>query len=173
MSSIEWVSPYVAVTRLENIWKIPLSDVEQIVRNVIEGGRVEVRAIRGYQWVSQIVTGQIQLLPGGLWAADYKDIEIDFKGLLKEGRKLIPSFYKISDIQMAMPPKQRSRNKRERAAEAISNLWPEGVPDPMRLTNGELCKLVSEKIAEDNRQLGLRPTDISDDTILRAAGRQL
>jgi hypothetical protein len=111
MSSIEWVSPYVAVTRLENIWKIPLSDVEQIVRNVIEGGRVEVRAIRGYQWVSQIVTGQIQLLPGGLWAADYKDIEIDFKGLLKEGRKLIPSFYKISDIQMAMPPKQRSRIK--------------------------------------------------------------
>jgi hypothetical protein len=65
-----------------------------------------------------------------------------------------------------------SSHKKDRAAQAIKDLWPQGVPDPKYLPNSELCRTVSNRIAEDDRQQGLRPINISDDTILRAAGRQ-
>jgi len=95
MHSIEWVSLSEAIVRLQTFWGIALSIAEEIVRNVVHGGRVEVRATRRYQLVPQIVTGQVKLSQRGLWTADYENIEIDWRGLVLEGRKLVPSWISV------------------------------------------------------------------------------
>ena len=170
MPSIEWVSLYGAVGRLESLWGIPQSIAEQIVRNVLQGGKVEVRGVPRYAQVPQIITEQIRsaLLPNVLSARDYEDIEIEVNGLIAHGRKLIPSWICVAELPTT---RKGSSHKRDRAAQAIKDLWPQGPPDPKDLPNVELCKMVSEKIAEDNRQQNRRQVAISDDTILRAAGR--
>jgi hypothetical protein len=60
----------------------------------------------------------------------------------------------------------RSRPVRERAQQAINELYPNGVPEPAALPNTVLCRRVGEKL----REQGL--VDVSDDTILRVAGRR-
>jgi hypothetical protein len=54
----------------------------------------------------------------------------------------------------------------ERARSAIKDLYPEGVPEQVLEPNANLCRRVGEKL----RQAGL--PGLSDDTILRAAGRR-
>lgn len=65
---------------------------------------------------------------------------------------------------------QGSRGKRrpaiERAQGAIEALYPNGVPDQATEPNATLCKRVSGKLKES------KLPDVSDDTILRAAGRR-
>jgi len=60
----------------------------------------------------------------------------------------------------------RSRPTRDRAQQAILQLFPQGVPEPATLPNALLCRRVGEKLKE----LGL--PQASDDTILRVAGRR-
>ena len=167
MSEIDWVSPDMAAVRLANFWGIPLSVAEEIVRNVIEGGRVEVRARRRgrFQQVSQIVTGQIQLLQDSLWAMDYDNIEMDWNGLVVEGRKLVPSYLVVLDTTDAKST-QRKRLARERAQRATDALYPAGVPDQSTEPNSILCRKVGEWLKK-NKLPGT-----SSDTILRAAGRR-
>jgi hypothetical protein len=62
--------------------------------------------------------------------------------------------------------KSRSRPARERTQQVINELYPNGVPKPAALPNTVLCRRVGEKL----REQGL--VDVSDDTILRAAGRR-
>jgi hypothetical protein len=170
MHVIEWVSLYEATERLQTYWGIPLPLAEELVRNVVHGGRVEVRATRGYQLIPQIVTGQIQLSQAVLLAADYENIEIDWNGLLEEGRKLLPSW---THVQQYPAIKKGPRPKRDQATQAIKDLWPDGAPNQKDLSDGELCEMVSDKIADRRKQQGLKPiAPLSDDTILRAAGRR-
>jgi hypothetical protein len=61
---------------------------------------------------------------------------------------------------------RRSRPTRDRAQQAIQQLYPQGVPEPATLPNALLCRRVGEKLKE----LGL--PQASDDTILRVAGRR-
>jgi hypothetical protein len=57
------------------------------------------------------------------------------------------------------------------AKEAISDLWPDGIPET--ITNKEIEKQVGEWIAEDCKRKSMRrQPEISRDTILRAAGRK-
>jgi hypothetical protein len=60
----------------------------------------------------------------------------------------------------------RRRPARERAQQAINELYHNGVPDPATLPNALLCRRIGEKL----KKLGL--PQISDDTILRVAGRR-
>jgi len=62
--------------------------------------------------------------------------------------------------------RRKSRPTFERAQNAISELYPKGVPEPAKLSNKHLCRRVGEKLEED----GLPA--LSDDSILRAAGRR-
>jgi hypothetical protein len=164
VSEIDWVSPDMAAVQLANFWGIPLSVAEEIVRNVIEGGRVEVRARRRgrFQQVSQIVTGQIQLLEGGFWARDYDNIEMDWNGLLVEGRKLVPADLVVLDTTDAKST-QRKRLAREPAQRAIDALYPAGVPDQSTEPNSILCRKVGEWLKKNNL------LSCSSDTILPLA----
>jgi hypothetical protein len=65
----------------------------------------------------------------------------------------------------AKPRKPKAGPQRERACRALKERFPQGVPDQTVLRNKELCKQVTEKL-----ELGLPA--VSDDTILRAAGRR-
>jgi hypothetical protein len=60
----------------------------------------------------------------------------------------------------------RRQPGRERALLAIRELYPDGVPDQTALPNSMLCRRVGDKLRED----GL--PNLSNDTILRAAGRR-
>jgi hypothetical protein len=62
--------------------------------------------------------------------------------------------------------KSRSRPTRERAQRVIHEVFPQGVPGPADLPNAVLCRRVGKKLKEQ----GL--ADVSDDTILRVAGRR-
>jgi len=62
--------------------------------------------------------------------------------------------------------RQKSQTGRERAHRVIRELYPDDVPDQATEPNANLCKRVAAKLKE----LGL--PEVSDDTILRAAGRR-
>jgi hypothetical protein len=66
-----------------------------------------------------------------------------------------------------LPERARSRPKLERALRAIAEIYPDGVPDQATESNSKLCQRVCEKLEEAGLPL------VSDDTILRAAGRRL
>jgi hypothetical protein len=65
----------------------------------------------------------------------------------------------------------RRQNQRDRAQRAINILWPNGLPDQTMLPNGSLCSQVVEWLTENCKRQNIRFVPISDDTILRAAGR--
>ncbi len=67
-------------------------------------------------------------------------------------------------LQSARPA--RARPAFERAKSIIEELYPEGVPSQAELPNFQLCHRVKRKLAE------LRLAALSDDSILRAAGRR-
>jgi hypothetical protein len=64
------------------------------------------------------------------------------------------------------PARRKSRSNRELARRVIDELYPGGLPDQATEPNGSLCERVGNKL----KDLGLR--NVSDDTILRAAGRR-
>jgi hypothetical protein len=70
----------------------------------------------------------------------------------------------------APEPQQRRRGKSrpalERARGAIKELYPDGVPGQATEPNANLCRRVSAKFKEESLP------GVSDDTILRAAGRR-
>jgi hypothetical protein len=65
-------------------------------------------------------------------------------------------------IVASQPKHRKSRPKYDRARRVIEELYPNGVPDAATVSNKKLCKQVGEKLSEA----------VSDDTILRAAGRR-
>jgi hypothetical protein len=66
----------------------------------------------------------------------------------------------------------RAQDKRKRAEEAVQPLWPDGVPDATTLPNKSLCALVIAWLRDDCNKRGIPWLAISNDTILRAAGRK-
>jgi hypothetical protein len=61
---------------------------------------------------------------------------------------------------------QQRRPKLDAVHVAINDLYPDGVPDPVRLPNKELCRHVVRQLHE------MKLSKVSDSTILRAAGRR-
>lgn len=60
----------------------------------------------------------------------------------------------------------------QRAQRAIKALYPEGVPDQVTLPNKVLCRQVNEHLDKDTGKPNRPKVPISNDTILRAAGRR-
>jgi hypothetical protein len=91
-----------------------------------------------------------------------------------------PKFWKWFNGEIGAPktataqtvPLNRSRNKRDRARKAIDALWPDGVPNQSILDNGQLCGQVTIWLKKETARQRLQYVPISDDTILRAAGRR-
>jgi hypothetical protein len=60
----------------------------------------------------------------------------------------------------------KGRPSLERAFRVIAELYPGGVPEPSREPNKNLCRRVGDKLKDDGMP------GLSNDTILRAAGRR-
>jgi hypothetical protein len=119
--------------------------------------------------------------------------DINLRRVSPDGRLLVPlvrpvGFYSVADFQDWLdrnPPeakpvtrqpksaaKPRKQDKRERAKEALKALWPDGVPDANTLSPKPLCAQVMTWLRADCRKRKIPWLDISDKTILRAAGRE-
>jgi hypothetical protein len=73
---------------------------------------------------------------------------------------------KIDSQEQPQRPRRKSQPAFERARGIIKELYPGGVPSQVTEPNVNLCRRVSAKLKEANLP------DVSDDTILRAAGRR-
>jgi hypothetical protein len=69
-------------------------------------------------------------------------------------------------ISPTTTPRKKGSPSLQRAHDAIRELYPHGVPDQATEPNAVLCRRVGEKL-----KIAQLP-DVSDDTILRAAGRR-
>jgi hypothetical protein len=70
-------------------------------------------------------------------------------------------------IKKATSTKKRAQPQRERVKKVIDAEWPDGVPDQSELRNAFLLKRVRDRLKSKGS-----PEPISDDSILRAAGRK-
>jgi hypothetical protein len=78
-----------------------------------------------------------------------------------------------SAVSKPVPSKRGRRNpKRERARRAIDEIFPAGVPDQVMLTDKELFRAVGQHLEKLVGNPGPRQVLLSNDTILRAAGRR-
>ena len=161
MPVIEWISLYGAVPRLQELWGVPPVVVEQIVRNVVQGGKVEVRAVKRGQLVPQIVTGQIELVPNLLVVWDHQDAEIDWNGLVEEGHKLIPSCQEIvqrptkPDHRLVSAERRSPRRKQAQGDQAAGRR--QGQPDSAfdRMLFPEMKSLIEAGKARSSHEAAL------------------
>jgi hypothetical protein len=70
------------------------------------------------------------------------------------------------------PVKPRAQIKRSRVQTALKELWKNEPPEQSVLPNSLLCKTVQDWLKHDSKNQGVPALGISDDTILRAAGRK-
>jgi hypothetical protein len=73
---------------------------------------------------------------------------------------------KAAAARDSRPPREKSTPALERARAIISELFPDGIPGQAIEPNKKLCSRVGEKLK------GNKLPGVSDDTILRAAGRR-
>jgi hypothetical protein len=103
--------------------------------------------------------------PSGFWELEW--IELFRTDVTKA--MCSPSARAPARTQLASkeaPARSRTRPALERAEQVIKLLYPEALPGQATVPNAILCRRAGEKL----RELGL--PDVSDDTILRAAGRR-
>jgi hypothetical protein len=98
--------------------------------------------------------------------------ERGYRALLKlreDQRKPVPS-ETPGDDTATVPPRGPRRRKsspsRDRASSAIGELYPDGVPAQSREPNADLFREVGKRLKKTGHD------DVSNDTILRAAGRR-
>jgi hypothetical protein len=98
MSQPEWVEPHLATHRLAHYWDIPSQIAEQIVRGILQNGDILVRGRgRGLSFDTgwRVISKEIgaTLHPSSMISWEFSDVEMDWNGLLKQGRNLVPSEY--------------------------------------------------------------------------------
>ena len=93
----------------------------------------------------------------------YNRVIDDVRLLRKE---VVQSWPPFGSAPSPPPPKARIRPKFEGVRRAIDEIYPRGVPDQPVEPNSQLCRRVGEQL----KAAGL--PKVSDDTILRAAGRR-
>jgi hypothetical protein len=98
--------------------------------------------------------------------------ERGYRALLKlreDQQRPVPSESRGDDTATVPPPGSRrpkSSPTLERARWAIRELYPDGVPGPSQEPNAILCRSVGKRLKQASQP------GVSDDTILRAAGRR-
>jgi hypothetical protein len=101
--------------------------------------------------------------PSGYWELEWIEVcRIDVTNVLC----LAESHQSVPQAPVTREARRRSRPALERARSAIRELYPEGLPEPRIEPNPYLCRKVARRL----REQGLR--NVSEDTILRAAGRR-
>jgi hypothetical protein len=96
------------------------------------------------------------------WIELFKD---NVTGMLRGG-EVARETRQTNVAAITKPARSKSRPATERVQRIISELYPEGVPDQATEPNVNLCRRVGAKLKE------AKLPDVSNDTILRTAGRR-
>jgi hypothetical protein len=104
LSKTEWIEPYAAATRLANQWDIPPTIAEQIVWEILRSGQVLVRGVPTLSLQSSLIVPRFiskeigaTLRVGSLFSLGFRDVEMDWNGLVAHGRNLVPSWVQIRE----------------------------------------------------------------------------
>jgi hypothetical protein len=99
-----------------------------------------------------------------LWYVDWIELSVNdvTRNLCKATRQGEAPRGALSDAGVG----SRSRPARERVLQAIAELYPQGVPTQAAVPNAPLCRRVARWLRERGQLV------VSEDTILRAAGRR-
>jgi hypothetical protein len=105
MPSPELIEPHAAVYRLADEWNIPHQAAEQIVKGVLHDGQCYVRGRHRGGPLRDISRDLATALassycPHGPVPWGFTDVQMDWNGLLKHGRVLVPTAYE-SDVATA------------------------------------------------------------------------
>ena len=169
MSQPEWVEPHLAVHRLTLYWDIPSNIAEQIVRGVLRSGDVLVRG-RGRALAKdsfgdtdlRIISKEIgaTLNPGSLISWEFSDVEIDWSGLLKHGRNLVPSEYEywVSKAIENLEARSGANGRATASAETEMTIWLRQQADEPPGRKADIFKWAKsgEVIGEKGKTLGHR-----------------
>jgi hypothetical protein len=99
------------------------------------------------------------------WIRGWENRPLDLIELSTADVTTVPCKVKPSNARR-QGSRDKSRPAIERAQGVIKALYPNGMPDQATEPNAALCRRVSAKLKES------KLPDVSDDTILRAAGRR-
>lgn len=183
-----------AVERVSTTGRIPRLEAQTYIAGAISDGAIDLRAKLGRHTTSGMTysTGQVSRkdlqIPPDL---DPKDIDWENSRPLtpwyvKRGNVDVPRGYwtlewielsrsdvttvLLSSPNTSQPPatsgkrvaKVKGSPLLERARKALAVLYPDGVPDQVAVSNKVLCRRVHDELTDT----------VSNDTILRAAGRR-
>jgi len=155
MSKEQWLRPHEAAALVRQHCGGSIGRSEELVRAAVASG--EVRSVeRGVQDFSQRPGSGVKKI-----SLSNKDDLIDW---LSRQTPL--------DIPAKAAAASTSQEKRERAKEAIRALWKDDIPAQTVLPNLPLCQDVIDWLKSDCERRKLEFFTISNDTILRAAGRK-
>lgn len=152
-------------------------------------GKLESHAIKGLRASNTVLEGEDFQVPENL-----KSKDMDWSAsrptkawIVREGAARTSGYWNLkwleasrADVQKVLcGPQPAAHNKKvktgiarkrrpatERALATIQELYPHGIPDQASEPNKVLCAKVGEKLKEK------KLSNVSDDTILRAAGRR-
>ena len=187
-----------AVKRVMVATGLPKADVQEDICRAIEDGEIRFQArlaryITGFRTSTLILKSPAVHVPVGLAPTDFdwessrpREAWIVSPGIhrIRQGHWYLAWIeLRVDDVIRVLcrgrapteqaPPAsrksakpKRSRPARERAERVINELFPRGVPDSAELPNTALFAKVGKKLKE------LRFYDVSNETILRAAGRR-
>jgi hypothetical protein len=168
MSQPEWVEPYLATHRLAQHWDIPLGIAEQIVRGVLRNRDVLVRG-RGHGLIKgsgfgdtglRIISEEIgaTLNPDSLISWEFSEVEMDWNGLLKYGRNLVPPPYEywVSVAVEKLEVRSKANDRATMSAETEMKVWLRQQANEPRGRKADIRKWAKsgELIGEKGKTLG-------------------
>ena len=170
MSQPEWVEPHLAADRLAHHWDIPLQIAEQIIRGVLRSNEAVVRGRgRGLAKGSGFGDTGLRLIgreigatlnPGSLISWEFSDVEIDWSGLLKHGRNLVPSEYeyRVSKAIENLEARSGANDRATASAETEMTIWLRQQADEPPGRKADIFKWAKsgELIGEKGKTLGHR-----------------
>jgi hypothetical protein len=165
MSQPEWVDPHLATHRLGYYWDIPSQIAEQIVRGILQNGDVLVRGRgRGLRFDTglRIISKEIgtTLHPSSLISWEFSNVEMDWNGLLKQGRNLVPSDYEhwVSEAIEKLEDRSGAKHRATASAETEMNTWLRQQADDPSGRKADIFKWAKsgELIGEKGKKLGRR-----------------
>jgi hypothetical protein len=173
VSQPEWVEPHRAAHRLAEHWDISSQIAQQIVRGVLRSGEVLVHG-RGRGLVTgsgfadtslRIISKEIgtTLNPGSLISWEFSDVEMDWNGLLKQGRNLVPREYEywVSAAIEKLKARSEANDRATVSAETEMKIWLRQQADEPPGRKADIFKWAKsgELIGEKGKTLGHRSFD--------------
>ena len=181
MTESEWIAFYAAARDIHQRIGGSLAEAQMKLRRACRDGLIRT--------MKALYEDERQL-PFEFWARiaphEWSEREVDYDGLDADGCKVMAMIHEddfrqwLNKQQPTMadassPPgslldKRATRAKRELVRRIIADLYPGGIPG--LVTNPEIAKQVQERLPAYCKENNLPRRQISDDTILRAAGRK-